>query len=70
MFEFHELCDGHITPDFNISLILVFTSSNMPGGIRLTLSLKGVHPLKVSNVLQLLYDQSHYHCVQINLGIV
>ena len=42
MFEFHELCDGHITPDFNISLILVFTSSNMPGGILLTLSLKGV----------------------------
>ena len=42
IFEFHELCDSCITPDFNISLILVFTSSNMPGGIHLTLSLKGV----------------------------
>ena len=46
MFEFHELCDGCITPDFNSSLILVFTSSNMPGGILLTQFLKVVLSFK------------------------
>ena len=39
MLEFHELCDGLMTPVFNITSIFFFISSNIPWGIHLTFSL-------------------------------
>ena len=42
MLEFDELCDGLITPVFNITSVCFFTSSNISWGIHLTFSLIGV----------------------------